>query len=141
MKLMRFEGTNKLAYKAVRVKEAQKYGSRPLWQVLLTFLTSHSMGLLGDDVQMVLARIEEAGNEGQQYRVSFVAPKSTHPSTIGIWTKTIQRKTELPQTVVNKCIKTLESQGIIKNIKAVKVCVPKTTAYRLGTMMITKDSS
>jgi len=46
---------------------------------------------------------------------------STHPNTIGIWTKTIQRKTELPQTVVNKCIKTLESQAIIKNIKAVKV--------------------
>ena len=26
MKLMRFDKTNKLAYKAVRVKEAQKYG-------------------------------------------------------------------------------------------------------------------
>jgi len=26
------------------------------------------MGLLGDDVQMVLARIEEAGNEGVQFR-------------------------------------------------------------------------
>jgi hypothetical protein len=26
------------------------------------------MGLLGDDVQMVLARIEEAGNEGPQLR-------------------------------------------------------------------------
>ena len=30
---------------------------------------SHSMGLLGDDVQMVLARIEEAGNEGEQFLV------------------------------------------------------------------------
>lgn len=38
MKLMRFEGTKKLAYKAIRVKEAQKYGVFVhLWQVLLTF--------------------------------------------------------------------------------------------------------
>lgn len=27
------------------------------------------MGLLGDDVQMVLARIEEAGNEGERFWV------------------------------------------------------------------------
>ena len=79
------------------------------------------MGLLGDDVQMVLARIEEAGNEGVQFLGVSLNSNSTHPKTIGIWTKTIQRKTELPQTVVNKCIKTLESQAIIKNIKAVKV--------------------
>ena len=93
------------------------------------------MGLLGDDVQMVLARIEEAGNEGTQLRVSSSTPKHTYPSTIGIWTKTIQRKTELPQTVVNKCIKTLESQGIIKNIKAVKVRISPLlhSTYRLDT--------
>jgi len=90
------------------------------------------MGLLGDDVQMVLARIEEAGNEGAQFWVSSSGPKSTHPSTVGIWTKTIQRKTELPQTVVNKCIKTLESQGIIKNIKAVKVRVSSHSNHGLS---------
>lgn len=95
------------------------------------------MGMLGDDVQMVLGRIEEAGNEGPQFQVSSSALKSTYPNAIGIWTKTIQRKTELPQTVVNKCIKTLESQGIIKNIKAVKVCVspyslPRESNYGLS---------
>lgn len=38
MKLMRFEGTNKLAYKAVRVKEAQKYA--PLMHLLQILLIS-----------------------------------------------------------------------------------------------------
>jgi len=64
MKLMRFEGTNKLAYKAggPKVQSLVLCGN-----ILLTPLTCHSMGLLGDDVQMVLARIEEAGNEGVQF--------------------------------------------------------------------------
>jgi hypothetical protein len=87
------------------------------------------MGLLGDDVQMVLARIEEAGNEGVQFQVPRQVTRALIRVLLGIWTKTIQRKTELPQTVVNKCIKTLESQGIIKNIKAVKVRLSSPSNY------------
>jgi len=69
MKLMRFEGTNKLAYN-IRQFELRRPKSTVLvlcGNILLTPLTCHSMGLLGDDVQMVLARIEEAGNEGVQF--------------------------------------------------------------------------
>lgn len=137
MKLMRFDKTNKLAYKAVRVKEAQKYG--------LSFLCGMFIDLLGRLTAWVCLVMT--------YRWSLLVSKrpemkvctlgissnsnSTHPNTIGIWTKTIQRKTELPQTVVNKCIKTLESQAIIKNIKAVKVCASPCSNY-VETIAITK---
>lgn len=41
----------------------------------------------------------------------------------GVWTKAIQRRTDLPQKVIAKSIKTLEQQGLIKPVKSVKVCI------------------
>lgn len=38
----------------------------------------------------------------------------------GIWSKTIKARTNLHQHVVNKCLKSLEAQRYIKNVKSVK---------------------
>ena len=40
---------------------------------------------------------------------------------IGVWTKAIQRRTDLPQKVIAKSIKILEQQALIKPVKSVKV--------------------
>ncbi|KAK9460875.1 RNA polymerase Rpc34 [Lipomyces oligophaga] len=40
--------------------------------------------------------------------------------TEGIWTKTIKARTNLHQSVVQRCLKVLESKRFIKNIKSVK---------------------
>ncbi|KIM30034.1 hypothetical protein M408DRAFT_7914 [Serendipita vermifera MAFF 305830] len=56
---------------------------------------------LDKDTQLVLEYIEESQREG-------------------IWSKTIERRTDLPQKVVQKCIKVLEQQDLIKPIKSVK---------------------
>jgi len=84
------------------------------------------MGLLGDNVQMVLARIEEAGNEGMQFYSSKYYRDMDEDC----------RKTELLQTILNKCIKTLESQRIIKNIKAVKIRASSRSNYGQSIMII-----
>jgi len=39
---------------------------------------------------------------------------------VGIWTKHLKTKTELHQTVLNRCLKSLEQKGYIKPIKSVK---------------------
>ncbi|EEB08052.1 DNA-directed RNA polymerase III complex subunit Rpc34 [Schizosaccharomyces japonicus yFS275] len=38
----------------------------------------------------------------------------------GIWTKTLKMKTNLHMTVVNRCLKSLESKNLVKSIKSVK---------------------
>ena len=40
---------------------------------------------------------------------------------VGVWTKALERRTDLPQKVVQKSLKVLEQQGLIKPIKSVKV--------------------
>ena len=41
--------------------------------------------------------------------------------TIGIWTKHLKGKTDLHQTVIDRCIKTLTQKQLIKAVKSVKV--------------------
>lgn len=60
-----------------------------------------SKSSMDKDTQAVLALIEEAKNEG-------------------VWTKTLERRTDLPQKVVTRSLKQLEKQGLIKPIKSVK---------------------
>ncbi|KAF8519700.1 RNA polymerase Rpc34 subunit-domain-containing protein [Gautieria morchelliformis] len=63
---------------------------------------------MGGDENMVLSHIQSAANEG-------------------IWTKHLKGKTELHQTIINRCLKSLEQRGLIKAVKSVKVCCE--TAY------------
>ncbi|KAF8516445.1 RNA polymerase Rpc34 subunit-domain-containing protein [Hysterangium stoloniferum] len=56
---------------------------------------------MGGDENMVLNHIQSSGNEG-------------------IWTKHLKGKTELHQTIINRCLKSLEQKGLIKAIKSVK---------------------
>ncbi|KAG8845381.1 34-kDa subunit of RNA polymerase III (C) [Serendipita sp. 411] len=60
-----------------------------------------SKASMDKETRAVLSLIEEAKNEG-------------------IWTKTIERRTDLPQKVVTRCLKQLEKLGLIKPIKSVK---------------------
>lgn len=57
---------------------------------------------MSKDEAMVYSYIESSGTEG-------------------IWTKTIKAKTNLHQSVVQRCLKSLEGKRYIKNIKSVKV--------------------
>lgn len=42
-------------------------------------------------------------------------------SESGIWTKHLKAKTELHQTVIDRCIKSLMQKQLIKAVKSVKV--------------------
>lgn len=44
-------------------------------------------------------------------------------SYAGIWTKHLKAKTELHQTVITRCIKSLEQKGLIKAVDSVEVGV------------------
>ncbi|KAG7714324.1 hypothetical protein KL949_004516 [Ogataea haglerorum] len=65
---------------------------------------------MSSDEAMVYSYIEAAGREG-------------------IWTKTIKAKTNLHQHVVQRCLKSLESQSYIKSVKSVKY--PQRKIYML----------
>ncbi|KAF9781359.1 RNA polymerase Rpc34 subunit-domain-containing protein [Thelephora terrestris] len=56
---------------------------------------------LGGEESLVLGHIKAAGNEG-------------------IWTKHLKGKTDLHQTVIDRCIKTLTQKQLIKAVKSVK---------------------
>ena len=60
------------------------------------------LGKMDTDESLVYNAIREAGNEG-------------------MWSKHIKDKVHLHQTVANKCLKTLETQRIIKVVKSGKV--------------------
>lgn len=47
----------------------------------------------------------------------------------GIWTKHLKGKTELHQTVINRCLKSLEQKGLIKAVKSVKVRISCSILY------------
>jgi hypothetical protein len=75
---------------------------------------------------MVLGHIQAAANEGQH--VSTTA--SSYPCTSlcspiilnsGIWTKHIKAKTELHQTIIDRCLKSLVQKQLVKAVKSVKV--------------------
>ena len=50
---------------------------------------------------------------------------------LGIWTKALERRSDLPQKVVQKSLKILEQQGLIKPVKSVKVERPSTSLFTL----------
>jgi carbamoylphosphate synthase small subunit len=58
---------------------------------------------LDTETRIVLESIRAAGN-------------------MGVWIRTLRAKTNLHVQVVTRCIKTLETQKLIKNVKSVKAC-------------------
>ncbi len=57
---------------------------------------------MNTDESMIYSHIESSGREG-------------------IWSKTIRARTNLHQTIVQRCLKNLENQRYIKVVKSVKV--------------------
>ena len=68
----------------------------------------------------MLGHIKAAGDEGMSSAPSPHPPCSV---TTGIWTKHLKGKTDLHQTVIDRCIKTLTQKQLIKAVKSVKVFV------------------
>jgi DNA-directed RNA polymerase III subunit RPC6 len=67
---------------------------------------------------MVLSHIQASGNEGARSYCSVL--RACVHSVSGIWTKHIKVKTELHQTVLDRCLKSLVQKQRIKAVKSVK---------------------
>lgn len=73
---------------------------------------------MSGEESMVLSHIQSSGNEGMYIDLS------EFPFTqfcVGIWTKHLKAKTELHQTVIDRCLKALTQKQLIKAVKSVKV--------------------
>ncbi|KDQ13864.1 hypothetical protein BOTBODRAFT_45033 [Botryobasidium botryosum FD-172 SS1] len=77
-------------------------------------------GDMGNDEAMAYSHIEGAGNQG-------------------IWTKTLKARTGLHQTVLNRCLKTLEQKSLVKSIKSVQF--PTRKLYMLSHLTPSTDVS
>jgi DNA-directed RNA polymerase III subunit RPC6 len=74
---------------------------------------------MGGEENMVLSQIQAAGNEGDS--INHVNHLYIFIYPAGIWTKHLKAKTELHQTIITRCLKSLESKQLIKAVKSVKV--------------------
>jgi RNA polymerase Rpc34 subunit len=76
-------------------------------------------GLSGEE-SMVLGHIQATVNQGdcEWFLASNAQLSSPHQ---GIWTKHLKAKTELHQTVIDRCLKSLVQKQLIKSVKGVKV--------------------
>lgn len=72
-----------------------------------------TMGQLESDEGIIFSNIRGAGNEG-------------------IWTKQLKLRANLHQTVMQRCLKSLESKGLIKAVKSVKF--PTRKIYMLSSL-------
>jgi DNA-directed RNA polymerase III subunit RPC6 len=78
-------------------------------------------GLSGEE-SMVLGHIQASANQGACVRSFFFALNTLLSSRRkGIWTKHLKAKTELHQTVIDRCLKSLVQKQLIKSVKGVKV--------------------
>ncbi|KAJ2786013.1 34-kDa subunit of RNA polymerase III (C) [Coemansia javaensis] len=75
-------------------------------------------GRMSQEDLLVYKQIENSGNEG-------------------IWVRTLKQKTNLAQTIVNRSLKQLETQGIIKSVKSVKH--PTRKLYMLASVTPSAD--
>jgi len=69
---------------------------------------------------MVLGHIQAAANQGD-HRLSYSSNTRLSLRCLGIWTKHLKAKTELHQTVIDRCLKSLVQKQLIKSVKGVKV--------------------
>ncbi|CDO71516.1 hypothetical protein BN946_scf184910.g15 [Trametes cinnabarina] len=68
---------------------------------------------------MILSYIQAAGNEGM-LRPNVIRCVGAERVHAGIWTKHLKAKTELHQTVIDRCLKSLTQKQLIKAVKSVK---------------------
>ncbi|KAJ1731107.1 34-kDa subunit of RNA polymerase III (C) [Coemansia biformis] len=73
---------------------------------------------MNEEDRLIYKLIENSGNEG-------------------IWVRTLKLKSNLPQTIVNRSLKQLEAQDIIKSVKSVKH--PTRKLYMLSTVSPSAD--
>jgi DNA-directed RNA polymerase III subunit RPC6 len=79
---------------------------------------------LGGEESLVLNHIKGSANEGE-YNICILSLAVVCNLDIsGIWTKHLKAKTELHQTVIDRCLKTLMQKQLIKVVKSVKVRIP-----------------
>lgn len=76
---------------------------------------SRKKDVTGDE-NLVLQAIQASKNEGESFCDALPMLMLS-----GIWTKHLKNKTELHQTVITRCLKSLEQKQLIKSIKSVKV--------------------
>jgi DNA-directed RNA polymerase III subunit RPC6 len=84
-------------------------------------------GMSGEE-SMVLSHIQAAGNQGTSNQHCGVG--GCVELGIGLWTKHLKAKTELHQTVIDRCLKSLLQKQLIKPHKDVRVRI-NTPAYSI----------
>ncbi|KAI9734243.1 MAG: 34-kDa subunit of RNA polymerase III (C) [Cirrosporium novae-zelandiae] len=94
-----------------------KKDGQALWK-LVKKEDAAKLRVLTRDEKLVYQQVEGSGHEG-------------------IWTKTVKDKTSLHQSVVTKCIRSLESKGHIKRIRSVKS--PNKIIYILSSIQASED--
>ncbi|KAK9360881.1 RNA polymerase Rpc34 [Lipomyces starkeyi] len=110
------------------------------------------MGLIQENMNMGLVKMLQQGDELCYQAIkkedaekiqamtkdeAMVYSYIESSGTEGIWTKTIKAKTNLHQSVVQRCLKSLESKRYIKNIKSVKY--PTRKIYMLASLQPSID--
>ncbi len=80
---------------------------------------------LTEEETLVLDRIRAAGTQGWLSVLRFLnvhdLMKFSVVTLIGLWTKHIKTQTQLHQSVVDKCLKTLTQKQLIKTVTDVRV--------------------
>ena len=78
---------------------------------------------------MVLNYIQASSTQGKSIVFALAQGLKWYP---GIWTKHIKSKTELHQTVVDRCLKSLTQKQLVKVVKSVKY--PTRKIYMLANL-------
>lgn len=79
---------------------------------------------LNGEENLVFGHIKAVGNEGILMLILaqdvMIGICSLEP-LIGIWTKHLKTKTNLHQTVIDRCLKTLTQKRLVKRVPSVQV--------------------
>jgi len=80
---------------------------------------------LNGEENLVFGHIKAVGNEGILKKLALassvmIGTCSPKPM-IGIWTKHLKTKTNLHQTVIDRCLKTLAQKRLVKRVPSVQV--------------------
>ncbi|KAK2750782.1 34-kDa subunit of RNA polymerase III (C) [Onygenales sp. PD_40] len=78
---------------------------------------------------------EKLQNLNSEERLIYSVVESTGRS--GVWTRTIKTRTNLHQTIVNRCLKSLETKNYIKSVRNVKY--PQRKMYMLSGLQPSED--
>ncbi|KAI9844653.1 MAG: 34-kDa subunit of RNA polymerase III (C) [Thelocarpon superellum] len=98
-------------------KVHQLVGNQAMWKVIMKEDADRYHHMTTDEA-IIFGYIESAGREG-------------------IWSRTIKIRTNLHQSIMNRCIKNLETHGFIKSIKSVRY--PTRIFYMLATLTPSED--